>query len=85
MTKSLPILLISYLLTACASSNYSIVAGEYGWNKKGKNGSKNSKYSSVTMYKINSKTGESWRMTFEKHKGYYWEPINHLNIEPVEK
>ena len=85
MRKLIPALSTVLLLTGCVSAKYSIVAGEYGWNKQGKNASVSSKYSSETMYKINSKTGESWRVTFDKSKGYYWESINHLNIEPVEK
>jgi hypothetical protein len=85
MRKLLQILIAACVLTGCATAKYSIVAGEYGWDKQGENGAVGSKYSSETMYKVNTKTGESWRMTFKKNKGYYWESINHLNVEPIEK
>jgi hypothetical protein len=85
MKKLLQILIAAYFLTGCATAKYSIVAGEYGWDNQGKNGAVGSKYFSETMYKINTKTGESWRMTFEKSQGYYWELINHLNVNLIEK
>tara|TARA_R110001583_G_C5568643_1_gene401849 strand:+ start:739 stop:966 length:228 start_codon:yes stop_codon:yes gene_type:complete len=71
--KSLLALLIAFSITGCVSSKYSLVSGQYGWDKQGEKGSK---YSSETMFKINSQTGETWKMTFEQSKGYYWELIN---------
>ena len=85
MRIMLPVAILVCALTGCTAAKYSIVNGGYGWDKQEKNGSTSSKYSSETMYKINAETGESWKMTFEKNKGYYWESINHLNVEPIEK
>lgn len=85
MKVFLHMLIVTFLLTGCSAKNYSIVSGEYGWNKKGKNGEASSQYSSETMYKINTKTGDSWRMTFNTNKGYYWEAISHQNEESADK
>jgi len=82
MKKILSLLAAVALLTGCSASKYSLVAGEYGWDKRDTGGSQ---YSSDTMYKVNSETGEAWRMTYEKSKGYYWDSINHLNLEKTDK
>ncbi|AHK17666.1 MAG: hypothetical protein VB954_13525 [Thalassolituus sp.] len=85
MKRTLLILLAAFATTGCATAKYTLVSGEYGWDKRSKGGSERSQYSSETMYKINSQTGETWRMTFDQSKGYFWEAINHINMDAVEK
>lgn len=60
--KSL-LLVFSLFLVGCAAPQYAIVSGQYGWDKRDTGGSQ---YSSDTMYKINTETGETWKMSYPK-------------------
>ena len=69
----LPVLLVASL-SACSTMNYSLIESEFSWKKNGET------YFSKNPYKINNKTGETYRMSYEKDKGYYWKPVSHINL-----
>jgi len=78
MNKLLLLSITLLAITGCTSNPYNVVTGNYSWSK-GENS-----YSSETMYKINSETGEAWKMTHNQKKGYIWEPITHLDTHPID-
>ncbi len=69
-------LLAIAIVTGCAPHKYSIIESEYSYDKSHSGGKK---YFSKTPLMINHQTGETFKMTYDKENGYYWQPIHHLD------
>lgn len=77
MNKLLLIPIAVLAVSGCANK-YVIVEGEYSYTKT------DAQYFSKSMHKINTETGESWRVTHDQHKGFIWKPINHLDEKLID-
>jgi len=73
MNKLFFLFFVTLAITGCATNKYSVIEGEYSYSKA------DGQYFSKSMHKINTETGESWRLTHDAKKGYIWKPVNHLD------
>jgi len=71
-------LIVTVLISGCMSHKYSIVESEYSYDKTNSGGQK---YVSKTPFLVNHRTGETFKMTYDKDNGYHWQAVRYLNVD----